>query len=166
MMQDDDDDDDDNDDPMILINRAKNHTSKRTIVPWTVIFNIVNSKSVMGARKLLCSANKKHNKVHISTGKYHSLAFCQKNFKKKIEDIVANASSSLQGNSCQLCKLIRKVGKRIPTLSRFFEQGKRMCGRGGVTLCSVHRCCFYRATVWVQQVWAAALNGAQLATGD
>jgi len=35
---DDDDDDDDNDDPMILNNRAKNHTSERTIVPWTVIF--------------------------------------------------------------------------------------------------------------------------------
>ena len=43
MMQDDDDDDDDdddNDDPMILNNRAKNHTSERTIVPWTVIFKI------------------------------------------------------------------------------------------------------------------------------
>ena len=40
MMQDDDDDDDDNDDPMILNNRAKNHTSERTIVPWTVIFYI------------------------------------------------------------------------------------------------------------------------------
>ena len=38
MMQEDDDDDDDNDDPMILNNRAKNHTSERTIVPWTVIF--------------------------------------------------------------------------------------------------------------------------------
>ena len=38
MMQDDDDDDDDNDDPMILNHRAKNHTSERTIVPWTVIF--------------------------------------------------------------------------------------------------------------------------------
>ena len=35
---DDDDDDDDNDDPMILNNTAKNHTSERTIVPWTVIF--------------------------------------------------------------------------------------------------------------------------------
>ena len=34
-----DDDDDDNDDPMILNNRAKNHTSERTIVPWTVIFS-------------------------------------------------------------------------------------------------------------------------------
>ena len=34
MMQ----DDDDNDDPMILNIRAKNHTSERTIVPWTVIF--------------------------------------------------------------------------------------------------------------------------------
>ena len=33
-------DDDDNDDPMILSNRAKNHTSERTIVPWTVIFYI------------------------------------------------------------------------------------------------------------------------------
>ena len=33
-----DDDDDDNDDPMILNNRAKNHTSEHTIVPWTVIF--------------------------------------------------------------------------------------------------------------------------------
>ena len=33
MMQDDDDDDDDNNDPMILNNRAKNHTSERTIVP-------------------------------------------------------------------------------------------------------------------------------------
>ena len=31
-------DDDENDDPMILNNRAKNHTSERTIVPWTVIF--------------------------------------------------------------------------------------------------------------------------------
>ena len=31
-------DDDDNDDPMILNIRAKNHTSERTIVPWTVIF--------------------------------------------------------------------------------------------------------------------------------
>ena len=40
MMQDDDDDDDDNDDPMILNIRAKNHTSERTIVPWTVIFLI------------------------------------------------------------------------------------------------------------------------------
>ena len=42
MMQDDDDDDDDdddNDDHMILNNRAKNHKSERTIVPWTVIFN-------------------------------------------------------------------------------------------------------------------------------
>ena len=39
MKQDDDHDDhDDNDDPMILYNRAKNHTSERTIVPWTVIF--------------------------------------------------------------------------------------------------------------------------------
>ena len=38
MMQDDDDDDDDNADPMILNIRAKNHTSERTIVPWTVIF--------------------------------------------------------------------------------------------------------------------------------
>ena len=38
MMQDDDDDDDDNDDPMIL--NIKNHTSERTIVPWTVIFDI------------------------------------------------------------------------------------------------------------------------------
>ena len=37
-MQDDDDDDDDNDDPMILNNRAKNHTPECTIVPWTVIF--------------------------------------------------------------------------------------------------------------------------------
>ena len=36
MMQ----DDDDNDDPMILNIRAKNHTSERTIVPWTVIFNV------------------------------------------------------------------------------------------------------------------------------
>ena len=42
MMQDDDDDDDDNDDPMILNNRAKNHTSERTIVPWTVIFVMVS----------------------------------------------------------------------------------------------------------------------------
>ena len=38
MQDDDDDDDDDNDDPTILNNRAKNHTSERTIVPWTVIF--------------------------------------------------------------------------------------------------------------------------------
>ena len=36
---DDDDDDDDFDDPMILNNRAKNNTSERTIVPWTVIFS-------------------------------------------------------------------------------------------------------------------------------
>ena len=35
MMQ----DDDDIDDPMILNIRAKNHTSERTIVPWTVIFS-------------------------------------------------------------------------------------------------------------------------------
>ena len=35
---DDDDDDDDFDNPMILNNRTKNHTSERTIVPWTVIF--------------------------------------------------------------------------------------------------------------------------------
>ena len=41
MMQDDDDDDDDNDDSMILNNRAKSHTSERTIVPWTVIFKTV-----------------------------------------------------------------------------------------------------------------------------
>ena len=40
MQDDDDDDDDDNHDPMILNNRAKNHTSERTIVPWTVIFVI------------------------------------------------------------------------------------------------------------------------------
>ena len=41
MMQDDDDDyDDDNDHPMILNYRAKNHTSERTIVPWTVIFEL------------------------------------------------------------------------------------------------------------------------------
>ena len=47
MMQDDDDDDDDNDDPMILNNRAKNHTSERTIVPWTVIFiKLVPSQNV------------------------------------------------------------------------------------------------------------------------
>ena len=32
-------DDDDNDDPMILNIKAKNHTSERTIVPWTVIFD-------------------------------------------------------------------------------------------------------------------------------
>ena len=38
MQDDDDDDDDDNDDPTILNNRAKNHTSERTIVPWTVFF--------------------------------------------------------------------------------------------------------------------------------
>ena len=38
MQDDDDDDDDDNDDPMILNIRAKNHTSERTFVPWTVIF--------------------------------------------------------------------------------------------------------------------------------
>ena len=37
MMQ----DDDDNDDPMILNIRAKNHTSERTFVPWTVIFVVV-----------------------------------------------------------------------------------------------------------------------------
>ena len=34
---DDDNDDDDDDDPLILNIRAKNHTSERTIVPWTVI---------------------------------------------------------------------------------------------------------------------------------
>ena len=39
MMQ--DDDDDDNDDPMILNNRAKNHKSDRTIVPWTVMFHLI-----------------------------------------------------------------------------------------------------------------------------
>ena len=44
MMQEDDDDDDYNDDPMILNNRAKNHTSERTIVPWTVIFIIMAPK--------------------------------------------------------------------------------------------------------------------------
>ena len=38
MQDDDDDDDDDNNDPMILNIRAKNYTSERTIVPWTVIF--------------------------------------------------------------------------------------------------------------------------------
>ena len=41
MMQDDNDDDDD---PMILNNRAKNHTSERTIVPWTVIFFLAVQK--------------------------------------------------------------------------------------------------------------------------
>ena len=35
---DDADDDDDDDNPMILNYRAKNYTSERTIVPWTVIF--------------------------------------------------------------------------------------------------------------------------------
>ena len=44
MQDDDDDDDDDNDVPMILNNRAKNHTSERTIVPWTVIFNFIAQK--------------------------------------------------------------------------------------------------------------------------
>ena len=39
---DDDDDDDDFDDPMILNNRAKNHSSERTIVPWTVIFSHID----------------------------------------------------------------------------------------------------------------------------
>ena len=34
----DNDDDDDDDNPMILNYRAKNYTSERTIVPWTVIF--------------------------------------------------------------------------------------------------------------------------------
>ena len=38
------DDDDDNDDPMILNIRAKNHTSERTIVPWTVIFAVVQTQ--------------------------------------------------------------------------------------------------------------------------
>ena len=33
-----DDDDDDDDDPMIHNKTAKNHTSERTIVSWTVIF--------------------------------------------------------------------------------------------------------------------------------
>ena len=46
MQDDDDDDDDDNNDPMILNNRAKNHTSERTIVPWTVIFFIANACAV------------------------------------------------------------------------------------------------------------------------
>ena len=46
MMQD-DDDDDDNDDPMILNIRAKNHTSERTIVPWTVILFTENGKMAM-----------------------------------------------------------------------------------------------------------------------
>ena len=41
MQDDDEDDNDDNDDPMILNIRAKNHTSERTIVPWTVIFLFV-----------------------------------------------------------------------------------------------------------------------------
>ena len=35
-------DDDDNDDPMILNIRAENHTSERTIVPWTVGFNLTD----------------------------------------------------------------------------------------------------------------------------
>ena len=43
-QHDDDDDDGDNDDPMILNNRAKNHTSERTIVPWTVIFYVCFTK--------------------------------------------------------------------------------------------------------------------------
>ena len=43
---DDDDDDDDNNDPMILNNRAKNHTSERSIVPWTVIFIILQADIV------------------------------------------------------------------------------------------------------------------------
>ena len=43
MQDDDDDDDDDNDDPTILNNRAKNRTSERTIVPWTVIFWFVST---------------------------------------------------------------------------------------------------------------------------
>ena len=47
MQDDDDDDDDDNDDPMILNNRAKNHTSERTIVPWTGI-NIISQLWVDG----------------------------------------------------------------------------------------------------------------------
>ena len=38
VPDDDDDDDDDDDNPMILNYRAKNYTSERTIVPWTVIF--------------------------------------------------------------------------------------------------------------------------------
>ena len=49
MMQDDDDDDDDDDDnndPMILNNRAKNHTSERTLVPWTVIFTFCVVKDI------------------------------------------------------------------------------------------------------------------------
>ena len=45
MSDDDDDDDDDNDDPMILNIRAKNHTSERTIVPWTVIFLSLSGKA-------------------------------------------------------------------------------------------------------------------------
>ena len=52
MMQDDDDDDDDNDDPMILNNRAKNHTSERTIIPWTVIFNKCLSVSHLSGENL------------------------------------------------------------------------------------------------------------------
>ena len=47
MQDDDDDDDDDNDDPMILNNRAKNHTLERTIVPWTVIFVVVFGRNLI-----------------------------------------------------------------------------------------------------------------------
>ena len=44
---DDDVDDDYDDNPMILCYRAKKHTSERTIVPWTVIFNLKTSQKNM-----------------------------------------------------------------------------------------------------------------------
>ena len=43
----DDESDDDDDDPMILNNRAKNHRSERTIVPWKVIFSFAMYKYVL-----------------------------------------------------------------------------------------------------------------------
>ena len=54
---DDDDDDDDNDDPMILNNRAKNHTSERTIVPWTVIFFTHYSLRKNESKRYFCPSN-------------------------------------------------------------------------------------------------------------
>ena len=61
MMQD-DDDDDDNNDPMILNNRAKNHTSERTIVPWTVIFCLLPASGSYQVFDLNDSHSKEHGR--------------------------------------------------------------------------------------------------------
>ena len=63
MMQDDDDDDDDNDDPMILNNRAKNHTSERTIIPWTVIFDNVYCLAAQKLSNLYLSLKCWHDNI-------------------------------------------------------------------------------------------------------